>query len=110
MHQCIEQPASPVAIGSQEDEVTVLDRRDDFGLFHDRKVALDTRFAVGTADHAAREIDLFGGEALTERAKPFRTTLVDQPGHPIPRSEEPRVGKACGSTGRFRWSPDHYKT
>src|SRR3546814_21076105 len=26
-----------------------------------------------------------------------------------PRSEERRVGKACGSTGRSRWSPYHYK-
>src|SRR3546814_17416375 len=24
-----------------------------------------------------------------------------------PRSEERRVGKECGSTGKFRWSPDH---
>src|SRR3546814_16025594 len=25
------------------------------------------------------------------------------------RSEERRVGKECVSTGRSRWSPDHYK-
>src|SRR3546814_16177673 len=25
------------------------------------------------------------------------------------RSEERRVGKECGSTGRSRWSPDHLK-
>src|SRR3546814_18883191 len=25
------------------------------------------------------------------------------------RSEERRVGKGCGSTGRSRWSPDHTK-
>src|SRR3546814_18741893 len=25
------------------------------------------------------------------------------------RSEERRVGKECVSTGRARWSPDHYK-
>src|SRR3546814_14753877 len=35
-------------------------------------------------------------------------------GVPIPlreedRSEERRVGKECGSTCRFRWSPYHYK-
>src|SRR3546814_12712672 len=27
----------------------------------------------------------------------------------IHRSEERRVGKECGSTWRFRWSPSHYK-
>src|SRR3546814_19726620 len=26
---------------------------------------------------------------------------------PVPRSEERRVGKACDSTGRDRWSPYH---
>src|SRR3546814_18497227 len=28
----------------------------------------------------------------------------------VPRSEERRVGKECGSTCRSRWSRDHYKT
>src|SRR3546814_16732746 len=27
----------------------------------------------------------------------------------VERSEERRVGKECVSTGRSRWSPDHYK-
>src|SRR3546814_20098053 len=48
-----------------------------------------------------RAIGLVGmgaiGRAVADRLAPFG------------RSEERRVGKACVSTCRSRWSPDHYK-
>src|SRR3546814_15812446 len=40
----------------------------------------------------------------------FRARRRDAEGDDVPlRSEERRVGKECGSTCRFRWSPYHYK-
>src|SRR3546814_16229213 len=41
------------------------------------------------------------------RAKRCRHGSADPPG--ASRSEERRVGKECVSTGRSRWSPNHYK-
>src|SRR3546814_11914469 len=84
MNLRVEQSTRPVPVGSEEDEVTVLDRRDNFGFLHDREMTLNTRFAVGAADHAAREVDLLGGEAHAELANPFRTTFVDHPSHRVP--------------------------
>src|SRR3546814_18007247 len=34
-----------------------------------------------------------------------RDAIFANPQHPYTRSEERRVGKACGSTCRYRWSP-----
>src|SRR3546814_20896372 len=102
MNLRVEQSTRPVPVGSEEDEVTVLDRRDNFGFLHDREMTLNTRFAVGAADHAAREVDLLGGEEPAELATPFRTTFVDQPSHRT--SDKSPVGKECVSTCKVRWA------
>src|SRR3546814_20005572 len=51
---------------------------------------------------------------FAENAVQYRTTLSFLEGRlntitRALRSEERRVGKECVSTGRSRWSPDHYK-
>src|SRR3546814_20325402 len=43
------------------------------------------------------------------RVSPGPDFLVLAQVHDMPRPEERRVGKECVSTGRSRWSPDHYK-
>src|SRR3546814_16466880 len=46
---------------------------------------------------------------LISSTLPTRVRVFSAPGMK-PRSEERRVGKECGSTCRYRWSPYHYKT
>src|SRR3546814_12570168 len=52
-----------------------------------------------------RLLDLPVGEQL----KHLLQRIVARP-PAVERSEARRVGKECVSTGRFRWSPYHYKT
>src|SRR3546814_20465708 len=55
------------------------------------------------------------GEEVVQRCKDFVFGVEEAEGHTRPlampeddgRSEERRVGKACVSTGRSRWSPSH---
>src|SRR3546814_12550095 len=68
------------------------------------------------ATRLLQDIDAAGGpSALKERApEPQRTTerySIDGRANvaDVYRSEERRVGKACVSTCRSRWSPYHYK-
>src|SRR3546814_19166378 len=46
------------------------------------------------------------GGATPDKLEHFgEGTPMGRPGPPNERSEERRVGKACGRTGRSRWSP-----
>src|SRR3546814_16989338 len=64
-----------------------------------RKCAIDPARLTATVDRfnrfalAGRDDDFHRGASAYDRF----------------RSEERRVGKECGSTGRFRWSPYHLK-
>src|SRR3546814_21182340 len=73
---------------------------------HDTEI-LDRR--LGAVARAARHRDL---ELVRHPAAPAHPFDLDaEPGRILraetaPRSEERRVGKACVSTGRSRWSPE----
>src|SRR3546814_11670390 len=72
--------------------------------------------AVADRLHALTGIDYIEGYGLTETIAPTHINPYHRPkrqcgGIPIfdtdSRSKERRVGKACVSTFRSRWSPDH---
>src|SRR3546814_12010924 len=78
----------------------------------EQRVAM--REASEAPDDVAVAADAFGAPGIDARAERHRERLVGRilrmgegkhEEHPETRSEERRVGKECGRTGRSRWSP-----
>src|SRR3546814_17433260 len=119
-------PVAAQLVGQREQEfiaVEMADAEQRAGFVHQRGVARDMvgarlqifRFVGDDVQgHLVAEIpfaEIFAGEhrAVDEDLVIGRRKAVAASRHLEPRSEERRVGKACVSTCRSRWSPYHYK-
>src|SRR3546814_14382453 len=96
-----------------------------FFFFCKQKTAYELRISDWSSDVCSSDLGANGRPASASRTEsPHRPPRhsrcgscgVPAPGAPRhsrrrarPRSEERRVGKACVSTCRSRWSPSHYK-
>src|SRR3546814_12842036 len=105
-----------IAFSSVPHGVAGLDRSAEhtWALFFDWCAATDrpslpaapSTLAEFLADHPASVATQRRRVAAVNAA--HRTRGMTEPGRSVPiRSEERRVGKACVSTFRSRWSPDH---
>src|SRR3546814_15720551 len=68
----------------------------------DHAVVINYAGSAEDADNTVREIESFGGKAISVRADVASSEQVQ-------RSEERRVGTECVSTCRSAWSPSHIK-
>src|SRR3546814_12981246 len=89
---------------------TETEQQDDVQLLWDMLKAVDPTFTVNTErTFQARNAQAYEVEILVAPSRAQTMARTDRP-RPVPlpaqeRSEERRVGKACVSTCRYRWSP-----
>src|SRR3546814_10464292 len=76
-----------------------------------KKTAYDMRISDWSSDVCSSDLAMFGSlekrVAKAVAALPLESLASTVAGAGIARSEERRVGKACVSTCRSRWSPYH---